>query len=59
MRLSLAPPSAVVLRTAVANAALIALALLSIASPVLALTGAAGVVAGLLLNLEGLARARK
>lgn len=51
-------PSAVVLRTAIANVALIALALLSIASPVLALAGAAGVVAVLLLNLESLARAR-
>jgi hypothetical protein len=49
----------VVLRTAVANAALIALALLSIGSPFLALAGAAAVVALLLANLESLARARK
>jgi UDP-N-acetylmuramyl pentapeptide phosphotransferase/UDP-N-acetylglucosamine-1-phosphate transferase len=49
-------PSAVVLRTALANAALIALAVLSIDHPVLALAGTAGVVAMLLLNLEGLAR---
>jgi UDP-N-acetylmuramyl pentapeptide phosphotransferase/UDP-N-acetylglucosamine-1-phosphate transferase len=52
-------PSSVVLRTAVANAALIALALLSIGSPFLALAGAAAVVALLLANLESLARARK
>jgi UDP-N-acetylmuramyl pentapeptide phosphotransferase/UDP-N-acetylglucosamine-1-phosphate transferase len=50
------PPSTVVLRTAIANAALIALALLSISAPLLALAGAAGVVAVLLLNLESLAR---
>jgi UDP-N-acetylmuramyl pentapeptide phosphotransferase/UDP-N-acetylglucosamine-1-phosphate transferase len=51
-------PSAVVLRTAIANAALIALAVLSIDWPLLALAGAAGVAAVLLLNLESLARAR-
>jgi UDP-N-acetylmuramyl pentapeptide phosphotransferase/UDP-N-acetylglucosamine-1-phosphate transferase len=51
-------PSAVVLRTATANAALIALALVSIDHPLLALGGAAGVVAALLANLESLARAR-
>jgi UDP-N-acetylmuramyl pentapeptide phosphotransferase/UDP-N-acetylglucosamine-1-phosphate transferase len=51
-------PSAVVLRTAIANAALIALALVSIGHPFLALAGAAGVVALLLANLESLARAR-
>ena len=50
-------PSAVVLRTAIANAALIALALVSIGHPFLALAGAAGVVALLLANLESLARA--
>ncbi len=49
-------PSAVVLRTAIANAALIALALLSIKQPFLALAGAAGVVAALLVSLERLAR---
>jgi UDP-N-acetylmuramyl pentapeptide phosphotransferase/UDP-N-acetylglucosamine-1-phosphate transferase len=52
-----ARPSAVVLRTAIANAALIALALVSISHPFLALAGAAGVVALLLANLESLARA--
>jgi UDP-N-acetylmuramyl pentapeptide phosphotransferase/UDP-N-acetylglucosamine-1-phosphate transferase len=51
-------PSEVVLRTAVANAVLIALAVASIWHPVLALVGAAAVVAALLVNLEGLARAR-
>jgi UDP-N-acetylmuramyl pentapeptide phosphotransferase/UDP-N-acetylglucosamine-1-phosphate transferase len=53
-----ARPSAVVLRTAIANAALVALAVLSIAAPLLALIGAAGVVVALLANLERLARAR-
>jgi hypothetical protein len=48
----------VVLRTAIANAALVAFALVSIHRPVLALAGAAGVVATLLMNLESLARAR-
>jgi UDP-N-acetylmuramyl pentapeptide phosphotransferase/UDP-N-acetylglucosamine-1-phosphate transferase len=51
-------PSAVVLRTAIANAALIALALLSIKQPFLALAGATGVVATLLMSLERLARGR-
>jgi UDP-N-acetylmuramyl pentapeptide phosphotransferase/UDP-N-acetylglucosamine-1-phosphate transferase len=51
-----ARPSAVVLRTAVANAALVGLALASIRHPALALLGAAGVVAGLLAELERLAR---
>ena len=51
------PPSAVVLRTAVANAALVALALVSIRHPILAMAGAAVVVAGLLVELERLARA--
>jgi UDP-N-acetylmuramyl pentapeptide phosphotransferase/UDP-N-acetylglucosamine-1-phosphate transferase len=50
-----APPSAVVLRTAVANAALVALALVSIWHPILALAGAGAVVAWLLLDLERLA----
>jgi UDP-N-acetylmuramyl pentapeptide phosphotransferase/UDP-N-acetylglucosamine-1-phosphate transferase len=49
------PPSGVVLRTAVANAALVALALLSVRHPLLAIVGAAGVVAALLVNLERLA----
>jgi UDP-N-acetylmuramyl pentapeptide phosphotransferase/UDP-N-acetylglucosamine-1-phosphate transferase len=53
-----ARPSAVVLRTAIANAALVGLAILSIAAPLLALIGAAGVVVALLANLERLARAR-
>jgi UDP-N-acetylmuramyl pentapeptide phosphotransferase/UDP-N-acetylglucosamine-1-phosphate transferase len=52
------PPSAVVLRTAVANAALVALAVASIWHPLPALAGAAAVVAGLLVNLERLARRR-
>jgi UDP-N-acetylmuramyl pentapeptide phosphotransferase/UDP-N-acetylglucosamine-1-phosphate transferase len=51
-------PSAVVLRTAIANAALIALALVSLSYPFPALAGAAAVVAALLLNLESLARRR-
>jgi UDP-N-acetylmuramyl pentapeptide phosphotransferase/UDP-N-acetylglucosamine-1-phosphate transferase len=51
-------PSGVVLRTAIANAALIVLALASVDRPVLALAGAAGVVATLLMNLESLARGR-
>jgi len=49
-------PSAVVLRTAVANAALVALALVSILYPLQALVGAGAVVVGLLVNLERLAR---
>jgi UDP-N-acetylmuramyl pentapeptide phosphotransferase/UDP-N-acetylglucosamine-1-phosphate transferase len=53
-----ARPSAVVLRTAIANAALVALALLSIERPILTLAGAAVVVAALLVSLECLARAR-
>jgi UDP-N-acetylmuramyl pentapeptide phosphotransferase/UDP-N-acetylglucosamine-1-phosphate transferase len=53
-----AAPSAVVVRTAIANAALVGLALVSIRHPALALIGAAGVVAGLLAELERLARAR-
>jgi UDP-N-acetylmuramyl pentapeptide phosphotransferase/UDP-N-acetylglucosamine-1-phosphate transferase len=52
------PPSGVVLRAAVANSGLIALALVSIRYPVLALAGAAAVVAGLLAHLERLARAQ-
>jgi UDP-N-acetylmuramyl pentapeptide phosphotransferase/UDP-N-acetylglucosamine-1-phosphate transferase len=52
-------PSAVVLRTAIANAVLIGLAVVSIDHPVLALAGAAGVVAMLLWNLEGLARGNR
>ncbi len=51
-------PSAVVLRTTIANAALVGLALVSIWYPVLSLLGAAAVVAGLLHNLERLARAQ-
>jgi UDP-N-acetylmuramyl pentapeptide phosphotransferase/UDP-N-acetylglucosamine-1-phosphate transferase len=51
------PPSAVVLRTAIANAALVVLSLLSIWHPILALAGAAVVVTGLLVNLERLSRA--
>jgi UDP-N-acetylmuramyl pentapeptide phosphotransferase/UDP-N-acetylglucosamine-1-phosphate transferase len=54
-----APPSAVVVRTTIANAALIGLAIISIGSPFLALAGAVVVVAALLANLEWLARARK
>jgi UDP-N-acetylmuramyl pentapeptide phosphotransferase/UDP-N-acetylglucosamine-1-phosphate transferase len=54
-----APPSAVVLRTVVANAALVVLALVSIRHPVLAIVGSAGVVAGLLANLDGLAARRR
>jgi UDP-N-acetylmuramyl pentapeptide phosphotransferase/UDP-N-acetylglucosamine-1-phosphate transferase len=53
-----ARPSAVVLHTAIANAGLIALAVLSIAQPLVALAGAAGVVAVLLVSLERLAGAR-
>jgi len=45
-------PSAVVVRISVANAALAALALLSLRYPVPALAGAAAVVAGLLANLS-------
>jgi UDP-N-acetylmuramyl pentapeptide phosphotransferase/UDP-N-acetylglucosamine-1-phosphate transferase len=52
------PPSAVVLRTAIANAALVVLALVSIRHPILALAGAAAVVTGLLLDLERLAGRR-
>lgn len=48
-------PSAVVLRIGLANAALIALATLSIRHPILALVAAAAVVAGLLAELERLA----
>jgi UDP-N-acetylmuramyl pentapeptide phosphotransferase/UDP-N-acetylglucosamine-1-phosphate transferase len=51
-------PSAVVLRIAVANAALIALAALSIRHPLLALATAAAVVASLLAELERLAAGR-
>ena len=51
-------PSAIVLRVGVANAALVALAVLSVRYPVLALAGAAAVVAGLLANLEKLASNR-
>jgi UDP-N-acetylmuramyl pentapeptide phosphotransferase/UDP-N-acetylglucosamine-1-phosphate transferase len=54
-----ASPSGVVLRTAIANTALVGLALVSIRHPALALIGAAGVVAGLLAELERLARARR
>jgi UDP-N-acetylmuramyl pentapeptide phosphotransferase/UDP-N-acetylglucosamine-1-phosphate transferase len=50
------PPSAVVLRTTIANAGLIALALVSIWHPIPALAGAVAVVAALLVNLERLAR---
>jgi UDP-N-acetylmuramyl pentapeptide phosphotransferase/UDP-N-acetylglucosamine-1-phosphate transferase len=53
-----APPSAVVLRTAIANAALVGLSVVSIGHPILALAGAAAVVAGLLVNLERLAANR-
>jgi UDP-N-acetylmuramyl pentapeptide phosphotransferase/UDP-N-acetylglucosamine-1-phosphate transferase len=52
------PPSAVVLRTAIANAALVALAIASIWHPILALAGAAAVVTVLLLDLERLAGRR-
>jgi len=52
------PPSAVVLRTAIANAALVALAVASIRHPLPALAGAAAVVTALLANLERLARGR-
>jgi UDP-N-acetylmuramyl pentapeptide phosphotransferase/UDP-N-acetylglucosamine-1-phosphate transferase len=48
-------PSAVVLRTAIANTALVALAIISIDHPIWALGGAAGVVSALLWNLERLA----
>jgi UDP-N-acetylmuramyl pentapeptide phosphotransferase/UDP-N-acetylglucosamine-1-phosphate transferase len=48
-------PSAVVLRTAIANAALVALAVVSIDHPLWGLAGAAGVVGALLWNLERLA----
>jgi UDP-N-acetylmuramyl pentapeptide phosphotransferase/UDP-N-acetylglucosamine-1-phosphate transferase len=51
-------PSSVVLRTAIANAALVGLALVSIWHPMLSLMGAATVVAWLLHNLERLARAQ-
>jgi UDP-N-acetylmuramyl pentapeptide phosphotransferase/UDP-N-acetylglucosamine-1-phosphate transferase len=50
------PPSGVVVRTALANAALAALALASIRHPVPALAGGAAVVAALLAELERLAR---
>jgi UDP-N-acetylmuramyl pentapeptide phosphotransferase/UDP-N-acetylglucosamine-1-phosphate transferase len=53
-----APPSAVVLRTVVANAALMALALVSIRHPVLAIAGSAVVVGALLASLDGLAARR-
>lgn len=49
-------PSTVVLRTVIANAALIALAIVSIRHPLPALAGAVGVVAVLLASLERLAR---
>jgi UDP-N-acetylmuramyl pentapeptide phosphotransferase/UDP-N-acetylglucosamine-1-phosphate transferase len=52
-------PSGVVSRSAIANVALIGLALLSIRHPVLALLIAAMVVAGVLGELERLARAPK
>ncbi len=52
-------PSGVVGRVAVANAALIALALLSVKQPILALVGAAAVVAGLLGHLASLGRRPK
>jgi UDP-N-acetylmuramyl pentapeptide phosphotransferase/UDP-N-acetylglucosamine-1-phosphate transferase len=52
-------PSGVVVRTVIANAALVGLALVSIRHPAPALLGAAGVVAGLLAELERLARARR
>ena len=50
------PPSGVVLRTALANVALIMLALISIRHPILALVGAAAVTAAILGELERLAR---
>jgi UDP-N-acetylmuramyl pentapeptide phosphotransferase/UDP-N-acetylglucosamine-1-phosphate transferase len=50
------PPSAVVLRTAVANTALVALALVSVRYPLTAVAGGAAVVALLLGELERLAR---
>jgi UDP-N-acetylmuramyl pentapeptide phosphotransferase/UDP-N-acetylglucosamine-1-phosphate transferase len=53
-----ATPAAVVWRAAVANVALICLALVSVAFPVPALAAAAGVVAVLLAHLESLARQR-
>jgi len=56
--LGCATPSAVVWRVGAANAALIVLALASVHRPVLALAGAAGVVAGLLGELHRLARRR-
>jgi UDP-N-acetylmuramyl pentapeptide phosphotransferase/UDP-N-acetylglucosamine-1-phosphate transferase len=49
------PPSGVVLRVALANAALIALAVVSIRYPLPALAGGAAVVAALLAHLRGLA----
>jgi UDP-N-acetylmuramyl pentapeptide phosphotransferase/UDP-N-acetylglucosamine-1-phosphate transferase len=52
------PPSAVVLRTAAANATLVMLAVVSIRHPVLAMASAAGTVAGLLAHLEALAMRR-
>jgi UDP-N-acetylmuramyl pentapeptide phosphotransferase/UDP-N-acetylglucosamine-1-phosphate transferase len=51
-------PSAVVLRVSAANAALIVLAILSVAYPAPALAGAALVVAALLLDLQRLAGGR-
>jgi UDP-N-acetylmuramyl pentapeptide phosphotransferase/UDP-N-acetylglucosamine-1-phosphate transferase len=54
-----ATPAAVVVRTAAANAALIGLALVSIAWPAQALAGAAVVVAVLLAELQRLARGRR
>lgn len=48
-------PSVVVARASAVNVALIALALLSIGYPALAVTGAIAAVAGLLIHLQGLA----
>jgi UDP-N-acetylmuramyl pentapeptide phosphotransferase/UDP-N-acetylglucosamine-1-phosphate transferase len=53
-----AAPLGVVWRVNAANAALMALALISLRHPAIALTGAAAIVAALLIELEGLARRR-
>jgi hypothetical protein len=53
-----AAPLGVVWRVNAANAALMALALISLRHPAIALAGAAAIVAALLIELEGLARRR-
>jgi UDP-N-acetylmuramyl pentapeptide phosphotransferase/UDP-N-acetylglucosamine-1-phosphate transferase len=54
-----ATPSAVVWRVTIANVALLGLSLASLRHPVVALAGAAGVVAALLIDLERQARRRR